>query len=454
MSAAERTLYTLLSDTESVDYLARQHFFSDDSLAVVPDPTGRKITKWCVDQYFRSGRRRAPSREAIMECWEDEIEAAEIDLGDGTEADDIALVVDQLKVRHLVSRSQTVFRESMTKITQADPTEKIAAVGDVAAEWYRLARQVASKDKTQDAEQGWEEALQRYIARSQGNETTEGMTFGLRALDEHLHGVHPGEVCVWAAETGIGKSWVAARTAWHEFRQGRNVVLFTLENDLPMTFDRIICMAAKVGYERWQHGRATPEEEARVDKKFTQVAAASNTLVVKMPPRGERTAASMIREATALGAQTVIIDQLTFIETEDRHQKTSDAILEVMHDLKELVSEGAEKLALMLLHQINREGGDYVSKHGVYLAKHMAYGSEVERTADFLIAIYQSEMHRRVEDAEFQLIKSRRTKKARWHATFRVGDGDVRIQHRILEEGETPGDRPAEQAPTPEMAAA
>jgi KaiC/GvpD/RAD55 family RecA-like ATPase len=447
VSWAEKTLYTLLSDTESVEYLAREHFYSDETLAVVPDAHGKKIVAWSVDQFFRSGRRRAPSREAIADVWEDALEASGIDLGDGTETDDITIVVDRLRAQYVGWRSNELLKDGATAIAAADPTEKTAAVREHTGEWYKLLRSVEPRYRSQDGLQGVEDALQRYFARQESEEITYGMTFGLPPLDEHLHGVHPGEICVVAAETGVGKSWVAVRTLWQEFRRGRTAVLFTLENDLPMTFDRVICMGAKVNYERWQQGQATEAEETRVAKLMAKVEQSEHRFHVEMPGRGERTISAMARKALSLGAQTFILDQLTFVETEGRHQKTSDAILEVMHDLKELVSEGAEKISTLVLHQINREGADQVRKTGVYQARNMAYGSEVERTADFLIAIYQSEMDARTEDAQFQLIKSRRTKRARWASSFRVGDGDVRISHRIVEdhEGGTPPEpeRPA-----------
>lgn len=445
MSYASDTLPSHLLDVESLDVLAEENFGTDSALVVIPNEAARALTKWCVGYYFDSGRRQAPTREALQERWGDVIEAEEIDLGDGTQNDTIEYLIAQLRIQHQRVEAQKLVRATGMATAQADDDELGDAVKQAARQWYELQRSTESRRKSQDGPQGIEDALTRYLGRKNSGLAVHGLSFGLAPIDEHLHGIHPGEVCTIAAETGVGKSWMAVMTLFHEFDQGRRCVLFTLENDLPMTFDRVISMGAHVDYERWQESTLTGPEVERFDKLYDKVMSSDKHFRVEMPPRGERNVAAMVRKALALGADSIIIDQLTFIEAVGKHSKKSDDIYEIMHDLKEMVSEGAEKIPVLLLHQINRDGAQHSRKTGVYLPEHMSYGSEVERTTDFLFAIYQSEFDRRCTEAQFQLIKSRRTKKCRWQSSFDVGCGDIQIRH-VVSEDDVADDRSLEDA--------
>lgn len=434
MTYAAEAIYSHLLDVDSLDVLAEEGFFGEDALAVVPNEAGRAIISWTVDYYFASGRRQGPSREALTERWGDVIEAEEIDLGDGTQNDTIEYLVGQLRIQHAKVEGQKLVRSTGMNITQVEDEDVSRTLGEASRHFYDLNQLTSSRRKSQGALQGLDDAVARYVGRKESGQDIHGLSLGLEPIDTHLHGVHPGEVCALAAETGVGKSWMAVKTLYNEMMQGRKCVLFTLENDLPMTFDRVVTMGAHVNYGKWQEGQLEAHEIERVDKLYDRIAEAPKPFQVEMPARGERNVGAMVRKALALGADSIIIDQLTFIESLGKHSKKSDEIYEIMHDLKEMVSEGIEKLSVLLLHQINRDGAQHARKNGVYLPEHMSYGSEVERTVDFLFAIYQSEMDQRVSEAQFQLIKARRTTKSRWQADFRVGSGDIRIRHEITDD--------------------
>ncbi|MGV8979199.1 MAG: replicative DNA helicase [Cellulomonas sp.] len=73
-----------------------------------------------------------------------------------------------------------------------------------------------------------------------------GVELGLPELDAHMGGVAPGEVCLIAARTGVGKTVVLLQAALHIARQGRPVLLFSLEMRRVEVVARLLCAMAQV----------------------------------------------------------------------------------------------------------------------------------------------------------------------------------------------------------------
>jgi hypothetical protein len=71
-------------------------------------------------------------------------------------------------------------------------------------------------------------------------------------------------------------------------------------------------------------------------------------------------------------------------------------------------------------------------KAGFLEMHHLAEGSEVERTADWVFGLYQSSVHRQVHQALLQTLAARREDTASWELIWNVQEGLVDVAGRVV----------------------
>ena len=160
-----------------------------------------------------------------------------------------------------------------------------------------------------------------------------------------------------------------------------------------------------------------------------------NCPVFLTPQPGDRTGLSIVRRALLLGADSVIIDQLSHMESPlgSRALKRNDQVGEIMRDLKTQIM-GPEPLPCLLAHQIKREGHAAARKSGHYVLEDMGESSETERNADMIFTAYQSDDARVTQTALFQQQKFRRGSVKNWEVRWRLDVGDIRVKRELTDE--------------------
>lgn len=434
-SRPEVVLYSSLIDVDRLEYLAREGLNTE----IVPTGPLRPVVEWAIEYFYGSGCTQAPTLEALLLEWGSVLDVEGIVLDDpDEETETIQWAVEWLKSHYLYLEWQRLYKSGAEKMAGAYTDQRIGVLGDQIGELAALHSKVKSQANEQIGAAGFEDALRRYEIRQSFEGEPQGLMFGLEMLDQHLHGVHPGELAVLAAGPKTGKSMVLARAALHEWMRGRRALLFTLENSVEMTLDRMICMHCGIDFRDWQRGQCTPQQVDQVREVIDTVKGLMGDLMVVMPPRGNRTVESMVREAHSRGAESLLIDQLTFVEAVrtsrmDRHEVVRD----IMHDLKASISSGPYKPGCILAHQINREGVKAVQKTG-YLEMYMlAESAEVERTADHVLGLYRSREDVMGGLATLQVLASRRTEITTWMLAFDPSQGLMRTLREITLGGES-----------------
>jgi len=431
LNHAEEVLLAHLGDVDSLDYLAREGFLHDSVLEIIPTQLVRTLLIWSLDYYYTNGRKVGPSAEAIKETWATELEQAEITLDMETETDSIEWAVEWLRNNYASWRAQEFAKSFVTNVVKADPTSRVLVIQEGSRDLYRMSQSLVSRKQEIDAWEGMQEAIRQHDLRAEHGHTEMGLTFGWPLFDKHTFGIHPGELAVIAAGSGVGKSWVMAHAALEEWERNRRTLFVTLENDLPMTSDRLVCMKARVNYEKWQRGEATEGDRQRVDLVMQKLEGIENRPIIVMPERGERTVISMVRKALAEGAQSIIIDQLSHIDPGRNIRERREQVSTIVRELKALVNEGSEQLSTLLAHQISREGKRNAAKTGRYVMEDLAETSEVERSADFLFTIYQSEEDRVLQQAVLDTLKFRRGTLKTWEMAYRLDIGDIAVRREL-----------------------
>lgn len=404
-SRSEDTLYSSLTDVDALERI----FQISLNLKAVPTPPMRDVVQWALDYFERSGQAKAPSREALLETWGQVIEDAEVEIAEvDVEQDEINWAIDALHAHYALYKFQQWEKDAAAAMHESSTTDRLSVLE---AQVHELNELVLSlRDKTLEVEgiDGFQRSLSEYHQRAESAQTHRGMAFGIDEVDEYTYGIHEGELAVLAAGPKTGKSVTLAYILLQEWKRQRRATYYTLENSVRMSYDRLVCIHLAVDHDRYRRGEGTPEE---IDLVQTFIAERGEELKdfirIVQPQRGNRTVQWITRHARSLGTESLLVDQLTFMEASHRSLRGPDKITDVMHDLKDAIG-GRSPMSCLLAHQINREGMREAKKNGMLEMWMLAEGSEVERTADWVFGLYASEDERRAQMIKWQTMATRR----------------------------------------------
>jgi len=421
MSAlGERVLVLHLTDPEALGVLAAAGL----DPVCLPTERLRPVVAWALDYYHRSGRVFAPSPEALQSepGFLDVLEERAIDLTDAP-GDSMEWAITDLQGSYALDRVGRFNREFASEMAHAESGERVEVVANAVTQLVDLSVTLEARYNAVEACDGLTERMVAYREREADQGAVRGMRLHLPMIDDHMLGIHPGELAVLAAPPKAGKSLFGCAVALREWQSGRNVVMFSLENSIEMTYDRIACQANAVSQQAWQQGRCSSAEIDRVTQWLAEIGGYDQKLWVLQPDAGARSVAHMVRSAQMRGADSLVIDQLTFVEPRDQRAARYLQLREIVHDLKTMISSARDRLPCLLLHQISREGIKHADRVGSLEMHHLAESSEVERTADFVIGLYQSRDERAMMVARLSLLAARRTDLAVWGMSWNFDTG-------------------------------
>jgi len=429
MRHSEATLLGHLSDADSLDALAREGFLTEQVQLIIPTEFVRRMTVWALNQFFVDGRQVPPSRQAIMETWADTLERFEVTLPEvDIEIDTIGWVISDLRSNYSRIQGEKLGTEFAEAMGKADGPERAEIFADYAEHFYVVAQSLISRTNEMDGYSGVRDSMARLVDRINNGHQNRGMYLGVDLIDRHTFGVHPGEICTVCSESGVGKSWMAGLCCLTEWRRKRRVLYVTLENDIEMSYDRLACMATGIPYEAFQAGAVAEEQLRALFHLMDEMEASENRPLLTQIDISQRTASSIVRKAQLEGADSLIIDQLSFMRPERGSKATQRnfQVSEIMQRLKELISHSTTNIPVLLLAQINREGAKTARKEGRYRKDHLGDSAWVEQTSDFLWALYRSSQMEVDGTVQFQSLKSRRVEPKHFEAFWQPWMGVVR----------------------------
>ena len=430
-NAAEIALLGALFDTDSLESLVKEGLTPE----CIPTDALRPVVDWAVARFFESGRTQAPSREALVSVWGQQLEDADVRIpAENEQVDTVEWAIDHLKSQYVHYTYQQWQKDAAIAMATASAPERMEILNEQVGLLMSLSLSLQPQHRSVDFADFFGQRLTDYEGRHSSEHATRGMTFGMPLVDAHTYGIHDGELAILAAPPKTGKSYFLDYTALQEARSGRVVALFTLENSIEMTTDRIICLALGIDSRDWQRGRCSAEDVERVRWfQNDELPKLKDTLRIISPEPSRRTPQSIYREAQMIGAQSLIVDQLTFVEHATPGRKARHEIIrELMHDFKGLISTGRDQMPCLLAHQINREGVKAAEKTGKLEMWMLAEGSEVERAADWVFSLYQSTMQREVFQATLQILAARRESTTAWDLDWRTSSGIINAMREAV----------------------
>lgn len=383
MSAlAEKALVGLLTDADSVRYLARVGVPPE----IVVTPPLRGVVEWALAYYEAS--RKAPTRAVLEERFTAILSDYEVDLSK-TVHESVEWARNELLADHLRGQLSRFSRRMLDEVAAVPAGDRLEAYESLLVEMSSVATALRSTETHTDMRTRGAAILSRYEHAKEYAGTLRGLTMGLDLVDDYTGGIWPTELAMVMAYAKGGKSQVLNNGAYRHWEAGGSPLLASMENSREMTENRIACYALGLDSTELDRGRLSEADEARMREWVNDVlAVADNPLHIITPEKSSQTTPEyLVREAVELGADALYLDQLTFMSPAERKSRMQswEKMEVVLHSLKFLLRK--HDLSALLAHQANRAGNRETMKTGRAEMDHAANGSEAERTVDWQFAL-------------------------------------------------------------------
>lgn len=395
---------------------------------VFDDPINRAVFDFMVDYWTAGGMSRPPTR-VVMES-----EYPQVPLPAAEDIEESAdWLVSWIQKRHAGAEVQELLR-SAARTSKDDPRGTLDRIWQGA---YEAVRATAPRYASVDVTETVAARRERY-ARDVEDQARAGVPIGLPELDDHTRGLLPGELGAVAAYTKVGKSWLLAHAFTTALRSGLRPIFFSLEMGIAEIEDRIDALWSGVSFQRLSQRELTFDESARLRAAQDDMASAGQGRIER-PQRGERTVKHMVSRARQVGADVLIIDQLSFIDAE--RQYSGDSALRMKHgdlvfELKdEISSESAGKVPCLMAVQLNRQAAAN-GNGGRGELYQFANSSMVEQTVDIALGLWRNQEMRANNAMGLDIMGSRRCDTRSWTLAWHLTDRtEINIREEFLENG-------------------
>lgn len=417
MSDVERKL---LSKMTQLEHIRRVHDMGMRE-EVFEDPYNRLMFAFMMEYWQKSQMQQAPTW-IVMET-----EYPSIPLDHEVE-ETTDWCVEWLQRRFKKNRIQDIVRRAAQSM-EDDPDETLRSMWQEA---YDTRLIVEPRNTMSDMSTNVQDRRERYNV-DKDNPNLLGVSFGLAELDEHTRGLRPGELAAIAARTKVGKSWILANCFVSAHKTGLRPLLYTLEMDIAEMEDRIDCLYSGVSYSKFIKRELSMDDMLDLEKARAELEKAGIAPLAR-PERGDRTVRMMTTQARQMGADIVLMDQLSWIDAE--HHYTGDKAMQMKHgdlvsDLKQDIgSASAGKLATFIAIQHNRRATER-DQTGRGSLENLANSDLIGQTIDIGLGLWRNQDMRNSNLMGLDIMGTRRCDAKSWLLNWHLNS---RTEIRIAEE--------------------
>jgi len=394
MSDFERKILSCLTDSAEMTRVWEMGLRPE----VFEEPINQAVFVFIIEYWYTEQMQMVPTREIL------EYEFPGITLQDTVE-ESITYLVEVLQRRYATNKLQEMIRDAAST-TVEDPQGTLKGLFSNA---YSAAENIVPRFARSNMATSVEQRRLRYVNRQENQGS--GVTLGFPVLDHHTNGLRPGELCAVGAFSKVGKTMFLANAAIQARKQGATPLFITLEMSKEEIEDRLDAIYSEVSYNRLTHGELTTQEVFRLraaQEEFSQL----GDLYIERPMEGERTVPHIVSRTRQLGADYLIIDQLSFMDPTGQHRELTSKHAEIVATLKkEIARDSAGQIPCLLAVQLNRASLNQAEGVGL---QNFANTSVIEQTVDLAIGLSRSRDERANHLMRLDILGARRSEIQAW----------------------------------------
>lgn len=208
---------------------------------------------------------------------------------------------------------------------------------------------------------------------------------GYKNIDDLIGGLQGGNYMVLAGSTGMGKTAMALNLVLNVLKQGKEVLLFSLEMTAEELLSRIIANIMEIPAAALRNRCLLKKDLGRYinfisSEKFKQL---ENLL--KIPTTNNLNISKIEQIVRKSQADIVFIDYLGLIRSDNQRQSTYEQISDISRRLKLLAIETNKPF--VVLHQLNRDMKARADKRPQL--SDIRDSGKIEQDADFITFVYR-----------------------------------------------------------------
>lgn len=212
-----------------------------------------------------------------------------------------------------------------------------------------------------------------------------GAISGIQRLDMTTGGWLHGELIILAARPGVGKTALAMQAALHNARQGRRVLVCSLEMRDRELIQRILCGEAGVDSRRLRTGTWTEDDYDRLRETETSLAKTPISIYDASSATIERLAGIARVEHSRGRLSLLVVDYLQLLDPTNKRDQRVEQIAHQSRKLKSLAKELG--VPVLCLSQLNRESEKQNREPRL---SDLRDSGSIEQDADMVIAIHKT----------------------------------------------------------------
>jgi replicative DNA helicase len=365
---------------------------------VFTEPVNESIFDFILKYWYAEQMQKVPTKDIL------EYEFPGVELY-GTVEESLTFLVEELQKRYATNKLQNIVRDA-AMTSEEDPLGTLKRLFGAS---YNASESIVPRFARSNMATSVEQRRLRYLTRQEQEST--GTTLGFPLLDAHTNGLRPGELCAVGAFSKVGKTMFLANAAIQARKQGGTPLFITLEMSKEEIEDRLDAIFSEVSYNRLTHGELTPQEAMALRTAQDELAQLGS-LYIERPMEGERTVPHIVSRARQIGADYLIIDQLSFMEPINEHRDLTSKHAEIVASLKkEIARDSAGQIPCLMAVQLNRASLN--QPEGVGL-QNFANTSVIEQTVDLALGLSRSRDERANRLMRLDILGARRSETQAW----------------------------------------
>ena len=229
-----------------------------------------------------------------------------------------------------------------------------------------------------------QEGVHRIEQQIKSGDSITGLKTGFTEMDLKLSGLQAADMIVLAARPSVGKTAFALNIAANAaIREGKCVLLFSLEMAKEQLVQRLLCMVGEVDSDRLRKGFLADAEFSKVQKAAGMLDRAK----IYIDESAGLTPLELRSKARRQSAQDkldlIIIDYMQLMHSSSRNENRQTEISEISRSIKGLARE--LHVPVMTLSQLSREAEK--DDKGTPKLSHLRESGAIEQDADVVIIL-------------------------------------------------------------------
>jgi len=179
-----------------------------------------------------------------------------------------------------------------------------------------------------------------------------GLPTGFHKIDEWTGGLQPDQLWVVGARTAVGKTSFALSMALNVAREGRGVLVYSLEMSGELLTNRLLARMTDIPAGRIYRGKLTPEELARV-RAAAEELAGTRLAVIDSSLTSDELREHAMRVADKSDIGLAVIDYAGILRDDSKFGET-ERIGRISNNIRALARPDHLDCPVVLLAQLNR----------------------------------------------------------------------------------------------------